>query len=173
MKTKLFMFVVLVALTLSVYAQNTDEKPFKIGVGVLIGLPVGDAADIASLAFGFDALCEYAVAPEFGVTLSIGYLDWAKKSEFKDMEDVLGTKIKLGMIPVLVGGKYYFAEKIYGSAQLGISFSTESGGGSAFTFAPGVGMKLTDNIDLLLKYQSASKNGGNTSFIGLRAGISF
>jgi len=165
MKTKLFMFAVLVALTLSVYAQSTDEKPFKIGVGALIGLPVGDMADFASLAFGFDALCEYAVAPEFAVTLSAGYLDWAKKSGL--------SGVKFGLIPVLVGAKYYFAEKIYGSAQLGISFSTTSGGGSAFTFAPGVGMKLTDNIDLLLKYQSASKNGGNTSFIGLRAGISF
>lgn len=165
MKTKLFMFAVLVALTLSCNAQSTDEKPFKIGVGALIGLPVGDIADFASLAFGFDALCEYAVAPEFAVTLSAGYLDWAKKSGF--------SGVKFGLIPVLVGAKYYFAEKIYGSAQLGISFSTTSGGGSAFTFAPGVGMKLTDNIDLLLKYQSASKNGGNTSFIGLRAGISF
>lgn len=165
MKTKLFMFAVLVALTLSVSAQSTDEKPFKIGAGAMIGLPVGDAANFASLAFGFDVLCEYTVAPEFGVTLSAGYLDWAKKSGF--------SGAKLGQIPVLVGGKYYFAEKIYGSAQLGISFSTESGGGSMFTFAPGVGVKLTDNIDLLLKYQSASKNGGNTSFIGLRAGISF
>lgn len=165
MKTKLFMFAVLVALTLSVSAQSTDEKPFKFGAGALIGLPMGDYSDVASLAYGFDVLCEYAVAPEFGVTLSAGYLDWAKKSGF--------SGAKLGQIPVLVGAKYYFTESLYGSAQLGISFFTASGAGSAFTFAPGVGMKLTDNIDLLLKYQSASKNGGNASFLGLRVGISF
>lgn len=164
MKTKLFLLIGLVALTLSVNAQTNDERPFKFGAGAMLGLPVGDVSNIASLAFGVDLLCEYAVAPEFGVTLSAGYLDWAKKSGFSD--------VKFGLIPVLVGGKYYFSERIYGSAQVGISFYT-SGGGSAFTYAPGLGIKFTDNIDLLLKYQSASKNGGNTSFLGLRLGIAF
>jgi len=79
----------------------------------------------------------------------------------------------VGLIPVLVGGKYNFSDQLYGSAQIGLSFSTSSGGGSAFTFAPGIGYKISDNFDLLLKYQSASKNGGSTSFLGVRAGLSF
>ena len=41
------------------------------------------------------------------------------------------------------------------------------------TFAPGTGYKISDNFDLLLKYQSASKNGSDLSFLGLRTGLSF
>jgi len=168
MKTKLLLFTVLAAFTLTVHAQSMearDEKPFKIGVGALIGLPVGDYSDITSLAWGIDLMGEYAVAPEFGLTLSAGYLDWAKKSGF--------SGLKLGFIPVLVGAKYYFTDQLYGSGQVGISFSTQSGGGSAFTYAPGIGYKISDNFDLLLKFQSATKDGVSTSFIGIRAGLSF
>lgn len=170
MKTKLLLFVMLFVLAISVNAQDkkaTDEKPFKIGVGAMVGLPMGDMKDIASLAYGVDLMGEYAVAPSLGLTLSIGYVDFAKKSEWKDMD------FKLGIIPVLAGAKYYFSDQIYGSAQVGLSFGTESGAGSAFTFAPGIGYKISENFDLLLKYQSASKDGATTSFLGLRAGLSF
>ena len=169
MKTKLVLLVVLFVVTLSVSAQNSakgsDEKPFKIGAGAMIGLPVGDVSNFTSLAYGIDLMGEYAVDPSFGVTLSAGYLDFAKKSGF--------SGFKMGLIPVLVGGKYYFSEQFYGSAQVGISLSTQSGGGSAFTFAPGIGYKISNNFDLMLKYQSASKNGASTAFIGVRAGLTF
>ena len=177
MKTKFVLLVVLFVVTLSVSAQNSskssDEKPFKIGAGAMIGLPVGDLSNAASLAYGVDLLAEYAVDPSFGVALSLGYVDFALKSDYKNALNELGIKAKMGMVPVLVGGKYYFSEMLYGSAQVGISFSTQSGGGSAFTFAPGIGYKISNNFDLMLKYQSASKNGSSTAFIGLRAGLSF
>lgn len=173
MKTKLLLFAVLVSLILSLKAQNGDEKPFKIGAGAMIGLPIGDLGDIASLAYGVDLMCEYAVQPSFTLTLSIGYVDFSKKSEYKDLEDEWGTKFKLGIIPVLAGTKYYFTNKLYGNAQIGISLATESDYGTAFTFAPGVGFKISENLDLLLKYQSETATGGSDSFIGLRAGFNF
>jgi hypothetical protein len=164
MKTKLLLIVVLLVLAGSVNAQSKDEKPFKIGIGALVGLPLGDYSNVASLAYGVDLMGEYAVASACAITLSAGYLDWAKKS---------GYSGNSGMIPVLAGLKYDFSDKIYGSAQAGVSFSTQSGGGSAFTFAPGVGYKISDKFDLLLKYQSASNNGANASFLGVRAGWTF
>ncbi len=169
MKAKLVLLVVLFVVTLSVSAQesakSSDEMPFKIGAGAVIGLPVGDVSTFTSLAYGIDIMGEYAVAPSFAVTLSAGYLDFAKKSGY--------SGFKMGLIPVLAGGKYYFSDLVYGSVQVGISFSTQKNGGSAFTFAPGVGYKISDNFDLMLKYQSASNDGSSTSFLGLRAGLSF
>jgi len=163
MKTKLFLVVVLFVLAVSVNAQSKDEKTFKIGVGALVGLPVGDLSKSASLAWGIDVMGEYAVAPSIGLTLSAGYLDWAKKS---------GYDGNWSSIPVLVGGKYYFSDKLYGSAQLGVSIYSESAYGTAFAFAPGIGYKISENIDLLLKYQSAGKDGWADSFLGLRVGLS-
>jgi len=173
MKAKLLLFVMLVALTFSIKAQTNDDMPFKIGVGAMIGLPVGDYSDVASLAYEVDLLGEYAVAPSFALTLSVGYLDWSKKSDFKAMEDEDGMKIKLGMIPVLAGVKYYFSDMFYGSAQAGISFGTDSDSESVFTFAPSIGYKFSEKLDLSLKYQSATKNSSDASYLGLRLGFAF
>lgn len=173
MKAKLFLLVTLFVLTLSVKAQIKNDQPFKIGAGAIIGLPTGDADEVFNLVYGIDFMGEYTIAPSLAITLSAGYLDFGKKSEYKDMLDALNIDVKTGMIPVLAGLKYNFSEKIYGSAQIGLSFATESDAGSAFTFAPGIGYKISDNFDLMLKYQSASKDGGTTSFLGLRGGITF
>ena len=177
MKAKLLLIVMLFVLAVSVNAQtkaaSTDAKTFKIGAGAMIGLPTGDYTDVASLAYGVDVMGENAVAPSLGLTLSLGYFDFAKKSDFKEVEDEFGYNLKLGLITVLAGAKYYFSDKLYGSAQAGLSFATESGAGSVFTFAPGIGYKIADKFDLLLKYQSGSKNGSTVSFLGVRAGYSF
>jgi hypothetical protein len=59
-------------LTLSVNSQSKNEKPFQIGVGAMIGIPVGDVSNIANLAFGADLKGEISVAPSFAITLSAG-----------------------------------------------------------------------------------------------------
>ncbi len=169
MKAKLFLFVVLCVLTATVNAQsNNADKPFKIGVGGTVGLPVGDYTDWTSMAWGLDALGQYGVSSSLAVTLSAGYLDWIKKS---------GVTGNWSLIPVLAGVKYDFTDKVYGSAQLGVSFASEApsgGSSSAFTWAPGVGYKLSDKLDLLLKYQSAKADGGSWGdFLGLRLGYTF
>lgn len=169
MKTKLILLVVLFVLAVSVNAQTKaaakDTKSFTIGAGAMVGLPMGDANTIASLAYGVDLMGEFGIAPSFALTLSAGYVDFAKKSGF--------SAVKMGLVPVLAGAKFNFSDKLYGSAQAGLSFGTSSGSSSAFTFAPGIGYKLGEKFDLLLKYQSASKNGFSTSFLGLRAGLTF
>lgn len=164
MKTKLLLFVMLAAFTLTVKAQTNDDMPFKIGLGGMIGVPVGDYSDFADMAFGFDVLGEYAVAPSFALTLSAGYVDWIKKSGFSG---------NAGFIPILAGGKYYFSDMVYGSFQAGISIGTDSDSESAFTFAPSLGYKLSESVDLSLKYQSATKNSADASFLGLRLGYTF
>jgi len=163
MKKNLMLLVVFLMVTLSVDAQKSDEKQFKFGAGVLLGLPIGDMTNKASLALGVDLLGEYAVAPEIALTLSTGYIDWAKKS---------GVNGNWGFIPVFAGGKYYFTDQVYGSLQAGISFWAD-GTKSEFVYAPGIGYKISDKFDLLLKYQSQSNKRWGTSFFGLRAGYSF
>lgn len=164
MKTKLFCLTVLCIIWVSVNAQTKSaDKPFNIGIGAMAALPVGDVSSVASLAWGFDLLGEYHVSPTVGLTISAGYVDWIKKS---------GYSGNWGIVPVLAGAKIY-GGKIYGSLQAGVSFATESGGGNAFTYAPGVGLKISDKLDLLLKYEAATQYGYTISVIGLRLGIRF
>jgi hypothetical protein len=163
-KSKLFLSVVIFLLSIYVNAQSKDEKQFKIGAGALLGLPVGDVSGFTSLAYGIDIMGEYAVAPSVALTLSFGYLDFAVKSGYSGS--------KMGSVPLLAGAKYHFSDQLYGSFQAGLSIGTASNSFSEFTFAPGVGYKISNKFDLMLKYQSALKGWG-TSFLGIRAGINF
>lgn len=165
MKTKIFMLLVLVVLSASVNAQTKDSKPFKMSVGAELGLPVGDVSTSYSLAYGVDLQGEYAASSSVGITISAGYIDWAAKSGYG------GGNI--GSIPVLVGAKYYFADKFFGSVQAGVSIFTDRNVGNRFTFAPGIGYKISEKFDILLKYQTISFSGSSVNFLGVRAGLTF
>ena len=171
MKTKLFMLLVLVVLTASVNAQSKDSKPFKIGVGAVIGLSVGDLS--TDFRYGVDLQGEYAASPLVGLTVSAGYLGWVGGGPVYAAIGGYGRGNTRPILPVLAGARYYFADKLFGSAQAGVSIYTEKGAGNYFTFAPGIGYKISEKFDLLLKYQSIIVSGGNINFMGVRAGLSF
>lgn len=82
-------------------------------------------------------------------------------------------------VPVKLGGKYFFTEKLYGMLELGtvsnrILNADDEGVGlspsySAFVYAPGVGAQL-GGLDIGLRYEAFSKDGSE-SFLGLRLGF--
>lgn len=157
------------ALAIAAFAANAQKedaasaKKFIFGGGANLGIVVGDYSSIFSLAYGADLQGEYVASDKLGLTVSAGYVNFVAKSGFSSGD---------GIIPVLGGARYYFTEKVFGSAQAGVSFAT-GGGGTWFTFAPGVGFRINDNIDIMAKYQSATKDGVNLSFAGIRFGYKF
>lgn len=169
MKKVIFSLAIAVV-ALSANAQKESDKTLKFSVGVEAGLPLGDFKQVASIGIGGSVQGEYAAAETVGITLSAGYLTFSGKTVDED-----GISFKYpstSIIPVLAGAKFYFAEKFYGHAQAGMSFFN-NGGGSAFTYAPALGVMPSENIDISLKYQGASKSGSTTSFIGVRVAYSF
>ncbi len=160
MKKVILSLAVICITTLSASAQ----KGFNFSVAANLGIPVGDLSPYASFAYGGDVQGEYMTSSTFSLTLNAGYIGFSAKS---------GYSISGGLVPVLGGFRYYFSPKVYGTGQIGISFATSSGGGSAVTYSPGVGFKLGSNFDILAKYQSASKNGSDNSFVGVRAAYIF
>lgn len=156
------------ALAIAAFAVNAQEKTytkktFTIGGGATIGIPVGDFSYASSFTVGADFQGEYAASEDFGLTISAGYQNFFEKSGG-------GSS---GLIPVLAGARYYFNEKFFGSAQAGISLSTVTGSGGAFTYAPGIGYKVSEKLDFTAKYQAATKNGFTTAFAGIRVGYKF
>jgi len=161
--------VALATLSASAQKKNQEMKSLRLSVGVDAGLPIADAGDVYSFVIGGDVQAEYAATSELGLTLSAGVSSWSIKSDFGG-----GSTTS---IPVLAGGRYYFSNrKAYINGQLGVTIFTAKGGGSstsAFTYAPGVGYYLTDNIDAMLKYQAATKDGSSISQIALRVAYNF
>lgn len=171
MKKIILSAAILAASVAAVSAQSTKtiKKPV-FSAGAELALPVGDFKDGYKFGLGATIQGEYPAAEKIGITLSAGYLSFTGKTfEF------MGEKYKneaQGVIPVLAGARYYFAENIFAHAQAGVSFFN-NGVGAAFTWSPGVGIKASENIDVLVKYQSASKDGSTASFIGTRIAYTF
>ena len=142
----------------------------KLGVGVEFGLPVGDFGDFYNLGVGGSLVYQQPLASNLNFTASAGYINFSS-------EEVLGVKVSSAAIPVKAGIRYFFAENFYGGAELGAAFSTEDNGGTAFAYAPGIGVEfpVADKaaIDLGVRYEGWSRDSRTNSFIGIRAAFNF
>ena len=176
---KIILSVAVFLQILNVSAQKVkseETKPFKFSAGVEAALPLGNFGKNASFGIGGSAQVDYNVATNIDITLNAGYISFAGKSR---TIPGLGTfKFpRQSYVPVLAGTKYHFTENVFGSAQLGVTFISFSGGSgstSVFTFAPGVGYKFSKNLDAILKYTGYSATSmGTASTIGLRVGYTF
>jgi hypothetical protein len=160
-----------IAFSATAQSDKSSDSPIKFNAGVEVGLPIGDFSDISSIGIGTSAQGEYAASEKLGITLNVGYLTFSGKSV--DL-GILGS-VKLpstSIVPILAGVKIYFSEKVYGHAQAGISiFNNDLG--TAFTYAPSIGVMATEKIDISLKYQAAAIDGATLSFLGLRAAYTF
>ncbi len=173
---KVILSLAIAAIAFSVNAQDSkSDKPLKFSVGVEAGLPLGDFKETSKFGIGGSVQGEYAAAEKVGLTLNAGFLSFSGKSITEDGETFKYPS--LSIIPVLAGAKYYFTEKVYGHAQVGLSFMSVkfegvSSSTSGFTYAPTIGVMPSENIDISLKYVGISKEG-TTSFLGLRVAYTF
>ena len=150
---KIIIAASIMAVSMSVNAQVNKNLIFSLG-GEL-GAVTGNLNTVYSIAAGATAQADIAIDKDAAITLNAGIIELIGKkvnSQFKNRS--------VATIPLLVGVKYYFTPVVYGSGQLGTTVFTNSGGGSRFTYAPGIGFKLDKNIDILVKYTGLSDAGG-------------
>ncbi len=171
MKKVLLSAALIVTVAFGASAQKSDDgSKLKFSAGLEAALPIGDFGEVWSFGIGGSAQVDYNVSEGLDLTLNAGVLSYSGKT-------VSGFSFpSITFIPVLAGTKYAFTEKIYGSAQLGLTFISSTGSStSGFTFAPGVGFKFTENLDALVKYTSVSGSNGSGSFgaIGVRVAYTF
>jgi hypothetical protein len=165
---KIILFGALATMCFVVNAQkgNTNASKFKFSAGGDIAIPLGLFGDIYSLGIGTSVQADYSIAPKASIGLNVGYMNYIGKSFF-------GIAFpSADVIPVLAGAKYDFSEKLYGQGQVGVTFFS-NGGGSAFTYAPGIGYKFNPHFDALLKFQGWSNDGSSNQQIGLRVAYTF
>ena len=111
------------------------------------------------------------------VTFTTGYTSFKSKSSASTEY----LKITHTIIPFLGGYRHNFSGGIYVEPQIGygiygykseIMDEDETDSEGAFTYAIGVGFAAS-GFDAGVRYQGASKDGSNTSFIGVRVGYNF
>jgi len=172
MKKVLLVMALFVATTMATFAQ---EGTFGLSVGVEGALPVGDWSDGFGVGIGGSLKGLYGVGNAGQVTLTTGYDRFGAKENDEDVD------VSLSMIPILAGYRHNFSS-LYLEPQLGVSivktkadageFGDFSASSTEFTWAIGGGY-VVGPIDLGLRYQSISGDGGSTGFIALKVAYGF
>jgi len=158
-------------------AANAQTGKNQLGIGFEIGLPMGDFGDAFKTGFGGTAKYLHGVGSAGQISLTSGYETFSAK----DVPS--GSSASASIIPILVGYRHNFSGAyvepqlgygIYGSKwDLPSPIGKGSDSEGAFTWAIGAGYAMTQGLDLGVRYQSASKDGSTTSFIGFRIGYNF
>ncbi len=160
--------VAAVALFLSsnLSAQTTepsgDSRDTRLGFGVSVGIPTNDNYNIA---VGGDLRLQKDFYSNISGLLSLGYTNFSIK------DDLGGGSV--GYIPLKAGVKIFPLERFYFSGELGAAFGTDKGQGTAFVYAPGIGIGFNRGIDLGLRYEGLSQNGSNLGQVALRIAYGF
>jgi hypothetical protein len=151
-------------------AQTTTPNPWRFGIGIEAGAPTGNAHDISNFELGGTARLQYDASDHFAWTLTSGYYNMFGKNVTID-----GTTVKaqsLGIVPVKLGIKAFFAPTWYFGAEAGAGFETISNGDTKLILSPALGY-ANKTWDVGARYENFSGQGNSYGLVGLRVAYAF
>ena len=172
---KLVLAVTVICASVFTSKAQMAQGDFKFGVGLHLGVPVGDLGTATSFGIGGEVQGEYAFSENLTGVATSGYTYFIGKS----VDNGFGGsyKINYGHIPVIVGARYYATEQFFVGAQVGYghysaSYQGVSFSSGGFEYRPQVGYNANP-IQFVLSYDGTSVSGGTLSQIGLSAIYTF
>ncbi|MEO3406478.1 hypothetical protein AAFN85_21370 [Mucilaginibacter sp. CAU 1740] len=167
----------------NVNAQTTPADKWRLGVGLELGRPIGNAHDISNFELGGTARLQYGLNNSTAITLTSGYYNLFGKSYTEHIATPAGTSDitvdgkDLGIIPVKLGIKSFLAHRLYFGAEAGAGFETKSlyldgSKDTKLILSPTIGY-ATKVIDLGLRYEGFFGQGNSYGLIGLRVAYGF
>ncbi|WP_037440606.1 outer membrane beta-barrel protein, partial [Pedobacter antarcticus] len=149
--------------TASAQVRDPAMSGAKLGIGADFAFPTGNTGDVYKLGYGGSLEFQTPIADRLNFTASAGYLTFTGKEY-----GFGGITIKardFSAVPVKVGIKYFLAENFYAGGQVGASFGTSDGAGTAFAYTPGIGVEFPvadkGSIDLGARYEGWSAKNEN------------
>ena len=144
-------------------------NPWRFGIGLEAGIPTGNAHDISNFELGGTARLQYDATSNFDYTLTSGYYNMFGKNQ---VIDGVNYKQHLGIVPLKVGIKAFFAQNIYFGAEAGAGFETISGGNTKLILSPTLGY-ADKTWDVGVRYENFSGQGNSYGLVGLRLAYAF
>lgn len=157
--------------SLNVKAQTTPAStpsPWRLGVGLEAGIPTGNANNISNFELGGTLRLQYDASSNFAWTLTSGYYNMFGK-------DIPGTNTSyssLGIVPLKLGIKAFFAPNFYFGAEAGAGFETVSNGNTKLILSPALGW-ANKTWDIGARYENFSGQGNSFGLAGLRVAYAF
>jgi hypothetical protein len=162
--------------TANVQAQTatTAPNPWRFGIGLEGGYPTGNAHDFSNFELGGTARLQYDASDHFAWTLTSGYYNLFGKdvTVITPAGTVTGQASNLGIVPVKLGIKAFFAPKFYFGAEAGAGFETVSEGNTKLILSPALGF-ANKTWDIGVRYENFSGQGNNYGLVGLRLAYAF
>ncbi len=159
MKRLVIVLTVICASVISTRAQMSSGD-FHFAAGLELGLPTGDAHTLSSFALGAKLQGEYNFTENVTGVATTGY------DHFFGKDLGGGVKVNYGLIPVVVGPRFYPSENFFIGAQIGLGVLTGDASGSGFDYYPQIGYNA-ESFQAILGYNGVTKNGGTISHVGL------
>jgi hypothetical protein len=173
---KVFVFIVVILISICSYAQRLVEKEYAISVGIDVGYDMANYYPGHTLGIGLFAQGDYIFSDEASVTLNVQYLNFASKSV---TDTINGSPVKRSVkafkaLPVLIGMKCNFAEKYYFHPQIGVAFFTSTRFPIAAAYRFSMGVITSKHTDFSIGYEGLQKQrAALLSFMTVRAAYTF
>lgn len=123
----------------------SNRSGLELGVSINPGLTVGKSG--SEFVLGGEISLSKKLTPYLEGTFSTGYTHF-----FYGHETQKGK-----LIPIKAGLRYFVTPKLYIGAQAGVAFSTTDGG-AYFIYSPTVGWKMSNQLDVGIKYDHYTNN---------------
>ena len=167
-------FAASLLVTNDVNAQTTNPNPWRLGIGVEAGVPVGTVPNNSGFELGGTLRLQYDVTNNFALTLTTGYYNLFAAGD-KVLFNPGGGRTYLtsfGIVPLKAGIKAFFAKDVYFGAEAGVGFETKSGGTTQLLLSPALG-NANKTWDASLRYENFSAQGYGFGLFGLRVAYAF
>ncbi len=133
--------VLLIIFSVTTQAQKRAGD-FRLGYGFNGGIPLKKTFDFS---LGFDVRLQYDISLKTSLAATTGYTNLFSNS--------MGNS---GFVPAKLGFKSFFGDQFYVLGEVGAAIGTNSGMGTSFLWAPGIGV-ATKHIDVSLRYENYEK----------------
>jgi len=160
--------------TSNVKAQTTPSNAWRFGIGVEGGIPTGNLNDFSKFDLGGTARLQYGITNNLALTLTSGYYNFFARGSSATIDGITYTaKPKdLGLVPVKVGIKAFFAGNLYFGAEAGAGFETSYAKNTKLILSPGVGY-ATKSWDVGVRYENFSGQSDSYGTVALRVAYGF
>jgi len=157
-----------VALFIGTNANAQSDSKLRFGIAAEVGVPTGDASNGSNIYAGITPRLQYGADEGLAWTLTSGYYNFFGKSNIGGS----GTAPSLGMVPLKLGVKGFFADNFYFGAEAGAGFETKFAKNTKLIVAPGLGY-ANEKWDVSARYENFSGQNNNYGLVGLRVAYGF
>nr|WP_299173703.1 hypothetical protein [uncultured Allomuricauda sp.] len=149
----------------------TTYSQGRFQAGGHLGLPVGDAGDLATFAIALDLAYILEIDDNISAGPTLGY-----SHSFGEEISVGGFNVSVEDVQFLpIGGRAQFniTDQFIGRAELGYAVGINDGNDGGFYWSPQAGYSVSETVDILLAYRSVVLNGGSWDVVSLGAAFWF